>query len=475
MSPKKIALALILVASFVSCKKVLDVEPQFDLDGTNRFKSLDDYDFALVGAYRLFQSTSYYGSTDGRSNAFVTLPDMLSDNLNETSESLGNERVFSRWAYSEDEDQIERTWLAAYRIISQANLVTRGIDNFSATNATGVNRIKGQALAIRAMVHFDVLRYWVNDYDRNSSSPGIPYITLFDYEQKPARGTVKQTYDAIEQDLKSARALLSNTDKPVNAGSTRAYIDRIAVDAMLARMYLYSNQFDSAIKYSTLVINAIPLGDINEFPSIWTDASNAEVVWSLVFDAGQGSPAANAYFPSTDRSSYRPNQTLVASYDQANDIRFFSYFQVISGRRVLSKYLAKEAQLANPDGVTNFKVFRTGEMYVIRAEAYARKGVATEVLGLADLNALRAARIFGYAPVVLSGSALLDAIAMERRKELIAEGHRWFDLKRTTKTVSRANCTSFCTLPPTSRAWTWPVPQPEIDANPNILPQNPGY
>ena len=475
MSRKKIVLALLLIASFASCKKVLDIEPQFDLDGTTRFKTLDDYDFALVGAYRLFQSTSYYGSTDGRSNAFALLPDVLGDNLNETSESLGNERVFSRWAYAEDEDQIERTWIAAYRIISQANLVTRGIDNFSATNSGGVNRIKGQALAIRAMVHFDVLRYWVNDYDRNSGSPGIPYITSFDYEQKPARGTVKQTYDAIEQDLKTARALLSNTDKPVNAGGTRAYVDRTAVDAMLARMYLYSNQLDSAIKYSTLVINAIPLSDINEFPSIWTDASNAEVVWSLVFDAGQGSPAGSVYFPSTDRSSYRPNQTLVASYDQANDVRFFSYFQVISGRRVLSKYLAKEAQLPNPDGVTNFKVFRTGEMYLIRAEAYARKGAATEALGLADLNTLRAARIFGYVPVVLSGAALLDAIAMERRKELIGEGHRWFDLKRTTKTVNRANCTSFCTLPPTSRAWTWPVPQPEIDANPNILPQNPGY
>jgi starch-binding outer membrane protein, SusD/RagB family len=77
--------------------------------------------------------------------------------------------------------------------------------------------------------------------------------------------------------------------------------------------------------------------------------------------------------------------------------------------------------------------------------------------------------------VVLAGQALLDAIADERRKELVGEGHRWFDLKRTTKTIARANCTSFCTLPPTSRAWTWPIPQPEIDANPNILPQNPGY
>ena len=174
-------------------------------------------------------------------------------------------------------------------------------------------------------------------------------------------------------------------------------------------------------------------------------------------------------------AEYRPNPTLVASYDQANDVRYASYFQVIAGRLVLSKYLAKAAQLSKPDGVVNFKAFRTGEMFLIRAEANARKGGANEATGLADLNALRAARINGYVPVVLTGAALLSAIATERRKELICEGHRFFDLKRTTRTVNRTDCTSFCTLAPTNRAWNWPIPQPEIDANPAILPQNPGY
>jgi starch-binding outer membrane protein, SusD/RagB family len=112
-------------------------------------------------------------------------------------------------------------------------------------------------------------------------------------------------------------------------------------------------------------------------------------------------------------------------------------------------------------------------MYLIRAEAYARKG--DDVNALADLNTLRAARISGYTNVVLAGQALKDAIELERRKELICEGHRFFDLKRTTRTINRANCSSFCTLGPTDREWTWPIPQPEIDANANILPQNPGY
>jgi starch-binding outer membrane protein, SusD/RagB family len=479
MSIKKIIIALLGIIMISSCNKILDREPQSELDGSTRFKDINDYDYALLGAYSLFRSRDYYSSFDGNSNAFVGLPDILSDNMNETDESLGNERVFSRWQYAEDEAQIENTWLIAYRIISQCNLVLKDIDKLSATNEGAVNRIKGQALAIRAMVHFDLLRYWADEYIRNSTKPGVPYITVYDYEQKPARGTIKETYDNIEQDLTQALALLPNSDVVINDGE-RSYIDEYVVNAILARESLYSGQYDKAVQYATAVIDQFPLADINVFPSIWTDASLDEVIWSFSFDAGQGQVGGNLYAPDVNRSQYQPNLDLVAQYDPNNDVRFFSYFGEIEDnygdmRIVLTKYLAKFSQIKHPDGVTNFKAFRTGEMYLVRAEANARLGGAFEAYGLADLNDLRAARIFGYTPVVLTGAGLLNAIALERRKELIAEGHRFFDLKRTTRALTRSNCTSFCTLTPTSRAWTWPIPRPEIDANPNILPQNPGY
>jgi hypothetical protein len=482
MRTKKFIGILLAASCLVSCKKILNIEPEFTLDG-QQLNSIQDYEFALTGAYTGFRSTSYYAATDGASNAFACLPDILSDNTNETGESLGNERVFSRWAYAEDETQIENTWIAAYRIIRSANIVENNIDKYASEDPGAANRIKGQALAIRALAHFDLMRYFVDNYDRNSTSPGVPYMTVFDYEQKPPRGTVKEDYDHIEQDLKTAKSLMSNMDHAINSGSSRAYIDANAINAILAREALYSNQLDSAIKYATLAINARPLAPRVVFPDIWTDASTSEVFWSCIFEAGQGAPGSNVYFPTTNRSQYRPNPTLVSTYDAVNDIRYTSYFKTINtgnppnpsnpSRLVLSKYLAKAAQLGKPDGVVNFKAFRTGEMYLIRAEAYARQG--DDVDALADLNTLRAARIDQYVPAVLAGTALKDAIALERRKELICEGHRFFDLKRTTRTISRANCSSFCTLGPSDREWTWPIPQPEIDANANILPQNPGY
>jgi hypothetical protein len=442
------------------------------LDGTTRFETIEDFDFALTGAYALFRSGNYLGAG---SNAYVNMPDMLSDNLNETSESLGNYQTMSTWTYAEDEPNIAATWQAAYRIISQANLLLKNIDKFAATDGPSVNRIKAQALAIRALVHFDLLRYWAEEYDRNSTKPGVPYVSTFDYEQKPSRGTVKETYDHIEADLQAARGYInSGIDKAINA-TGKAYIDIQGVNAIMARVFLYSNQLDSAIKYSTLVINSIPLSTRTNFPNIWTDASTSEVIWSVSFNAGDGRIGDPVYFVPNNRSSYRPNPTLITMYDQVNDIRYSSYFQVRSNRLVVSKYLAKAAQVPRPDGITNFKAFRTGEMYLIRAEANARKGGANQVTALTDLNILRAARINGFVPGVETGTALIDAIALERRKELICEGHRWFDLKRTTRTINRANCTVFCTLAPSNRAWTWPIPIGEINANPNILPQNPGY
>ena len=77
---------------------------------------------------------------------------------------------------------------------------------------------------------------------------------------------VKEDYDHIEQDLKNAATLMTNMDRDINDGDSRAYIDADAVNAMLARMYLYSNQLDDAVQYATLAIDARPLADISEFP-----------------------------------------------------------------------------------------------------------------------------------------------------------------------------------------------------------------
>jgi starch-binding outer membrane protein, SusD/RagB family len=469
MRNRIIVTSIFIITTCLSCSKVLDKEPTHLLDGSDRFKSLDDYQSALIGAYSLFQQLNYYGAG---SNAYVGLPDLLSDNFDESGESLGNFTTLTTWRYAEDETNIDGTWIAAYRIIAQANVVLRGIDRFATDDPGRYNRIKGQALAIRAMVHFDILRYWANDFDRNSDQPGIPYISSFDPENKPPRGTVKETYDHIESDLLEARSLLQNTDVVINE-TGRAFMDDLVVEGILARVYLYAKEYDKAIEQASKMIDAFPLADKVEFPKIWTDLSSAELIWSVAFNLGEGRIGDNIYFVPNDRSSYAPNETLLNQYDWNNDIRVESYFREINGRIVFSKYLSKAALQNRPDGVVDFKAIRSAEMYLIRAESPALTGREAEALD--DLNALREARINNFVPGTETGNDLIDAIALERRKELIGEGHRWFDIKRTTRFIARPDCVNFCVLEPNDRAWAWPIPIVEINANPNIGPQNPGY
>ena len=167
-----------------SCNKTIEVEPQFVKDGSQIYKTLDDYEFALTGAYALFRGTGYFGSGGQTTSTWAGLPDMMADNLLQTGEDLANWSTQVNWTFATDESDIEIAWTAAYSVIAEANLVLRNLEQFAATNPTRVNRIKGQALAIRGMVHFDVLRFWGADFDRNSAALGIPFVSAVDVEAK---------------------------------------------------------------------------------------------------------------------------------------------------------------------------------------------------------------------------------------------------------------------------------------------------
>ena len=475
-----IGLGLSCAMVFSSCEKVIEVEPEFQKDANQLFKSLDDYEFALTGAYALFRSVAYFGSGSQTTGTWSQLPDMMSDNLVQTSEDLANWANQTNWVYTSDEDDLVQGWIAAYSVITQANIVVRNIDQFAGENQGRVNRIKGQALAIRAMAHFDLLRYWGVNYDRNSTEFGVPYKETADPEAMPSRETVKENYDKIFRDLKEAETLLGTVDRVINS-SNRAFIDQTVVKAILARVSLYAKDYQAAEDYATQVITARPLATRAQFPGIWTDADRSEVIWSVNFNAGEGSASSGTYNAPSNRNRFRPAEDLLKSYDQTADIRYASYFgsRSLSGtpRTVMTKFVSRGTA---QDNLVDWKVFRTGEMYLIRAEARAMKSSPDLVGALSDLNELRAARIQGYVPqVILGQQAVLEAIALERRKELVGEGHRWFDLKRTTRTINRADCgttATNCALAPGAREWAWPIPQSELDANPNIRnQQTPGY
>lgn len=471
-----ISAALILLAA---CAKKIEVEPEFLLDGSSPLSSIEKAENVLTGAYNGFIQGGYYDANgpQGVGGSYSEYADMMSDNLIESRESLGNFRGMAEWTYVSNTDDINVTWQSAYSIIAAVNIILRDIDRLAADKPKEVNRIKGQALAIRAHVHFDLLRYFATTFERNSTELAVPYVKVFDVNALPPRNTVKEVYDNIFADLNAAATALADVDAPVNTAS-RSRIDLLGVRAIQARVNLYAGQWQDAVNAASAVIAAKPLASRADFPLIWTDKTNTEVVWAVAFETlADGAPYDNVYFVRGNRAEFKPAAQLVSLYDQTNDVRYASYFTNTGGRLVVAKHLGRDNS-TNRNGVVNWKAYRVAEMYLIRAEANFKLNKETEAR--ADLNALRAARIAGFVAGTESGTALLNAILLERRKELAFEGDRFFDLKRLNKTaINRCPSTidspsTICQLSSSSRAWAWPIPFDEMNVNPNMH-QNPGY
>jgi starch-binding outer membrane protein, SusD/RagB family len=487
---KSVLIALLSGSLLLGCSKedILELRPEFSLDAIDNPSNITQVEQVLLGAYSRFRGADYFGSGSGTGGGWSMMPDVLSDNLYETVESLANSRAMADWIYNPNIGQIAGYYSAPYGVIAAANIVLRDVDKFAtATNQTTINRLKGQALAIRAFAHFNLMQYFSVTYDRNSTTElALPYIKEFLVSStlKPSRISNKEYYDNIFADLNQAVAALENIDKPINpVGNTRPFIDRTAVYAMQARVNLYAGQWADAIAAATSAIALRPLVSSQAaYSGMYNETNSGEIIWNVQFDAGQSGPTFLVYFATNQRSYFRPAPEVAAlpgtsGLIRNNDIRYNAFFTNIGGALAVTKYRGKGLV---SDGNANFVVFKTGEMYLIRAEARARSG--QEVQALADLNTLRAARITGYTPVSgLSGAALLAEIADERRRELFAEGHRFFDLKRTTRLIERGSaCGSSlsvagnCTLAPTAREWALPIPESVRNANPNIQ-QNPGY
>lgn len=468
----------ISVLGISSCNKNLELTPKYSSTTDNTFTKLDDYARQLNGVYGSFASPSYYNGFLGCTSEAPT------DNVYETIETLVNFQKLANWEYLANESYMRSVWLQPYVTIRQANIIINGIEQFSTENTKKYNRILGQALAARAIAHFDLLKAFANNLDRNSTDSGVPVKTNTE-TTFPARNTVKEVYDAIYTDLTKAITLLSDVDVSVNSGSNRGFIDVWGARAAFAKTALYAKDYTTAITHATACINQFPLSSRVNFPAIWNDASTNEVIWNVQNNAGDlGSP-----FPSGDVMSFRANRntfgvhlSLLNLYDQTNDIRFSTYFFIRSTTGGINNYAFQKfkGKGASADNLVNFKVFRAAEMYLIRAEAYANTS-GQDGSGSTDLNALKTARIQGWVNINYTGNVLKDEIANERRRELCLEGHRWFDLKRTTRVISRPvaglgnpNAQIATSLSSSSNKWVWPIPSNEILAN-SAMVQNSGY
>jgi starch-binding outer membrane protein, SusD/RagB family len=457
---KKYILLSLLFIGALSCTK-LDLKPTDYIDPDKAFRNINDINMGLLGAYIVVDYTP------------ISLNSIISDEATfPTENTVGNSDAY-RWLYDGSSGSVTSLYYDYYRGIDRVNRTLAAIEklNFTGADLIQANRYKGELLALRAYFHFELLRGYASSYQ--AGALGIPYMKASSIGY-PARDNFETVIANTKADLVAAKALLpsSFTDK--------SRITLLAVSAIQARVALYEKNWGDAITYSTEVINGAPLATKAQFPGIWTDANENEVIWKAKRAGSNESKVGDFYFRQIGGIVlYAPSMKLINTFDRVNDVRFAAYIKYDPTRTgTKSQYLVNKYVLnvLNVPNLTDIKLFRTGEMYLIRAEAKAETGGD----GAADLNALRAARITGYTNATfVDKAALIDAIYTERFKELAFEGHRFFDLRRRNLPVERlaidaVNASGAVTLLPTKAQYALPIPSTEVLINKNTV-QNPNY
>lgn len=349
-------------------------------------------------------------------------------------------------------------WNRPYQQIFYANVVLDGLKNINreAVNQQEFDQIKGSALFIRAYALNQVVQQFAAPYNLETAGnlSGVPVRTSSNVNIVVERGTLKESYEQIIKDIAASTLLLY---KEVESKSRPS---KAAAFALLARVQLIMGEYNEAIKSSTLALDIQgDLLDYNELdeksPSPFGDGRrfyNKEIIYY------------------TDRifSSFYNLNTVKVAVDfyekyEDNDLRKNIFFE-------------KNKMFKGSYGGSYFNVFTglaTDEMYLIRAECYARIGKINAAM--VDLNSLlekrwRKSDEVYFVPLTADNEKdALKIILEERRKELVTRGLRWSDLRRLNMdtrfqvTLERTYNGETYQLFPNDKRYTFPIPKEEID------------
>lgn len=356
---------------------------------------------------------------------------------------------------------VQSWWAQAYHLIYSANDIIRGVEASESLASDDKQRFMGQALFVRAYMHSLMVAVYGD----------VPYIITTDYLENNtvSRTPVSDVYDQIIADLNEAKDMLDGQDM---ASNEKIYPDNETVKALLARMYLYTEQWEMAASFSTELINAFPLEEAIERVFL---KDSPETIWQLKSDVDfpkNTREAAQLIIQAIPGQTYALTDGLVAAFEDG-DQRFDHWVNSISdSENAITLFYAHKykADLNETASLEYSILFRVAEQLLIRAEARAHLG---DIAGAqADINRIRN-RAGLPNTTANTTNALLDAILWERRVELFTEqGLRWFDLKRTGSAEAVLGA-----LKPNWRPTdtVLPVPEAELETNPNLLPQNSGY
>lgn len=448
---KKLNIALLSILSALSlgsCEDFLDLSPTNSIPSTSAITNKQTANAAIIGAYNSVQN--YY------SNYYITLGTITADNVDYNG-TLSQYLQLDQNSVSPDNAGTIYVYRTIYAAINSANAIIEAIPsvNDPLFTETQKNNILGEAYFIRALGYFDLARGWGGVQIQLKPTKDLSSLSGI------KRSTLDQTYDQVLNDLIKAEDLLPEDDT-----KTRNRAQKNAARALRARLHLYREQWGDAETYASQVIGSTKYDLVKPYNSFFASPFlTSESVFELTFSSNDKNSYWNLWYPSTVGGQYtlKPSNKLVERLNNPNIGGSRKSIIAGSGSSVYGVLYNTVSSSTDPA-----YVIRIAELYLIRAEARAKKAQPDLDGALLDLKEIR-----DRADVPEFDSddkdEIIQAIEDERSIELAFEPHRWFDLVRTKRAGVVLGLTN-------TDYWLFPLPSSDVLSDPDLGGENnPGY
>lgn len=492
----RISLAALTVLCSSSC---LEKYPGSYIPVKDAMKTYNDAEQHLDGIYASLKGSSLY------SGLLTLLPDIQADLVYAVE---GNSNTYGniwQWKVLTTGSEYEAVYGSLYSVIGNCNFFLDNID-YVKGNVTDDRELdnledsEGAVYAIRALCYSELIKMFCKAYEPSTAKDeqGVVLRTRY-YETEPVvRASLYDSYQFVLSDLEKAEKLLNGDYDEANSN----YMTLAGAYAIHARVALYMQDWDAAIRYSSYLIDdrkdifslssaigATQSSGYTDFAVLWGYDQGNEVIWRIGFTTTSYGGALGTVFLNYTRDyryfypDYVPANWVLGLYG-SNDSRYGSYFadSSVTGIQIgyangldcplLLKYYGNRNFI--PSRIYHVhmpKPLRLAEQYLIRAEAYCRSTTQKNFSkASADFNALRAKRLSSPNPVTLNESNWMDNIGEERVRELYMEGFRLQDLKRWHKGFTRTPQASSqkegssLKISADDPRFVWPIPQHELEA-----------
>lgn len=505
---KSLALTVAVIGLSSCVNEWLDLDPSTGAPSSSAIVTYNDAKTAMYGMYDGLQGNSTY--TEYYAARMFYYGDVRGDDMQARTQGM---RSSSCYEMRYGEDDAPSIWNVPYNVIRRANRIIEAVDNGAIADKDDyeaeVNSIYAQAKVVRALVHFDLVKIYGMPYTAdNGASLGIPIVTTpLTIDALEGRKTVAEVYTQVVKDLTDAIDMnaLPVSTKP---GENQGYIDQWAAKALLSRIYLYMNNDKGAFDMAEDVIKNSPyqLWAMNQYAAAW-DKSDANHTSEMIFELinsgsddwadregigylynedGYADAICTKSFVdmlSQDANDVRINVILPVQMKQNEDGTPSDMYKTYGDNRIfIDKFpMGSEGDMR----LQNLPILRLSEMYLNAAEAAMKLGNTSDAAYY--LNELIQNRTTTSSQQVTASNVSLERILLERRKELVGEGQRFFDAMRNNETIVRYedenNKGWHYSLNADSRKFDrtyfralLPIPVSEVNAN-SVLreQQNPGY